>query len=123
MTIKYLNGSDIRKAQEFYLPPTDNIRDEYVKWDRNNQAYRTSLIALGKKYKKGSLRYRLKKEAIQNQLIDNFINKIFIQSQIRTKLKNQMIIDYFKHKKPIPKSCKLDCRRKGFGFCFCSIYW
>ncbi len=111
-------NKDIWKALVKTVPPTTYIANTFMSDPSNKEAYRIAIkaIRLSGKYPKHSLRYRLKKESIQNELLDNHLKKIYKQSLIRTTLKNNMIKKYFKDREDLKPKC--NCRNEGFGFCF-----
>ena len=114
-------NKDIWKALVKTVPPTTYLAQTFKDDPSNKQAYRIAIkaIQLSGKYPKNSLKYRLKTESIQNELLDNHLKKIYKQSLIRTTLKNNMIKKYWKDKQKEEIKPKCNCRNEGFGFCFC----
>jgi len=114
--------NDVRKALHMSLPSPLQIRAVFEKDEKIIKAWRLGLIAIRNhpKYKKNPLLYKLKTDALKNELFDNFIKGWYVKIQIHMNIRNKLILDYFEEqKKRKPKGCQLGCRNIGWGFCFC----
>lgn len=131
---------DKEKALREYLPPI-----KYVLSDLKNNHKIMTLYQITIKSVQASGRYtdktkfKRKREAIKNEFVDTYLNKIIKKIQIIINIKNQIILDFYKNNKKlkpvkdiiynklldeldsllIKSVCLKNCRKKDFGFCFC----
>lgn len=119
----YSLNPDVKRAIVYQLPSTESMLTLFESDKHIKQAYRVSLLALNKsnKYRLNSTRYKLKKMAIQNEFLDNYIQKLMVLIHIKTNLKNTIILNYHKQSRWLMGSREPPCvSHIPRLMCFCS---
>ena len=89
--------TDIRTLTTPFFPPINMIKDDLRNCKKTNYSFGIATLAIKTgKYRNNKLKQRMKLEATKNEFIDSKLTEWVYRINTIVKIKNKLIIDYFK---------------------------